>query len=157
MAIRAVGAEGDDDVRLDAAQVLFDRLLRDRRRHGVERTIGIPKYADLTYAQLAGSGTQLRFARLRDDVVRRPLAIAEPPALTPRRRQQVGFDTFRCVLRQRAARPQRFIVGMSQDAHEPWCHRITSFVVTAGPPSSSDARDGDSYAARRGPPGRTGT
>ncbi len=124
MSVRAVGAEGDHHVRPDAAQMIRDCLLRDLGRHRVQRTIRIAKHRDLAHAQLAGRGSQLRFTRAADDFVVRPLvAVAEEAAaLTPRGGQQIRLDTVRCVLRQRAARSQRFIIGMSEDAHEPACH-----------------------------------
>jgi hypothetical protein len=78
--------------------MLCDLSLCDLGGHGVHTAIGIAKYRDLTYAQLAGSGPQFRFARLANDVGTGPLvAIAEPAPLAARGGQQIGLDTFRRV------------------------------------------------------------
>src|SRR5688572_32037131 len=44
MAVGPVGAERDHYLWLDASQLLRDRLLRDRRRHRVDRTIRVAKH-----------------------------------------------------------------------------------------------------------------
>ena len=64
MAVGAFGAERDDDVRLDAAQVSRDLADRFGRVDLVERAVRIAEEADLAETQLPRGRPQLGLARL---------------------------------------------------------------------------------------------
>ena len=44
---------------------------------------------------------------------------AEATSLTARGRDEQDLDALRCVFRERSSDAQRFIIGMSEDGHQP--------------------------------------
>ncbi len=79
----------------------------------------------LADAEFLGRGPKLRFPCGADDLGARPLAaVAEAAALAARGGDEIRLDAFRGVFGQRPARPQRFIVGVGEDAHQSERHRV---------------------------------
>src|SRR5690242_20803114 len=50
--------------------------------------------------------------------------LAESASFAARRGDEVRVDPFGCVPGQRPTRPQRFIVGVGEDAHQFQCHSV---------------------------------
>jgi hypothetical protein len=119
MSIEATGVEGDHNVWPHPPQLRHQRADRLIWSGLVELAIDIVEEADLLEAQRACRQAQLGLAhppqRRRAWVV---VWGAGPAVLAARGRHQIGRDAFGGVSGQDAARPQRFVVGVGQDAHQ---------------------------------------
>ena len=120
MAIRPLGPEGDDDVRLDPAEVSRDLRARFHGVDLVERPVLVIEERNFPQAKLDRGRAQLRLSGLADDGRARRLgAVAVPATLTSRRRDEIRTHAFCRTLRQCSTGTERLVVWMRQDAHQP--------------------------------------
>src|SRR5262249_18644280 len=119
MAVRTVRTECQHNVRFDAADEWHDLPLRLRRIGTVEVSVDVIEKMNLADTQFPASRTQLGLTHFTDPLNRGPHGcISEAAALSSCCCNEIGFDSLFRVSSESPAHPQRFIVGMRQDAHQ---------------------------------------
>ena len=119
MAVGAVRAEGNDDVRLHASKMCAMRH-RFGRVDRVERAVRIAEQPRLRLTPSFARPPSTRpLAPCRRSPAPATRRVSEASALAARRRQQEGRDAFGGIFASVPPGSQRLIVGMRQDAHQP--------------------------------------
>jgi hypothetical protein len=119
MAISSIGSKRRDNMGTDPANVSGDFPLHLSRIGAVQVSIDIVQKVHAANSQFLRRCAQFRFAGFPYYAQFRPhRRIAEPAALTTRRGDEMCIDTLARVFRQSSAHPERFVVGMGEDAHQ---------------------------------------
>ena len=122
--VRAERIERHDHLRPDAPYVAGDLLARLRRIDAIQLAIEIIQQAHVGHTKLTRCGTQLGLARLPDNRGSGRCAfVVKPSALASSRRDDECLDAFARVLREHASRPERLVIRVSEDTHQPKHHR----------------------------------
>ena len=112
-------------LRPDTVQVVHDHPLHAHRIDRVESAVGELEQRRLAHAQLVRRRVKLRLTRRANHFRRRPLdPLEEAAALATRSGEDVGLHAFPGIFGERPARPERFIVGVGEDAHQAKRHRL---------------------------------
>src|SRR3954470_23186989 len=123
MTVRAVGAEGQDDVGTNPSDVSRDASDDVARVRSIELLILVVEQRDLAYAQRRRGGAQLRLSNPAESrwswmaIVARTIA-AVAAAVSAGGGEQKDVHAFRAVFRERAPETQRLVVGMGEYGHQ---------------------------------------
>src|SRR5262245_15718814 len=120
MTVSTVRAKRHNDVRLDVADELRDLPLRLDGIRTVEVSVDVIEKMNLTNPELFPCRSQLGLTHFAHNFKRRFYrGISKAASLSPRSCDEKCFDALFGVPGESPTHPQRFIVGMRENAHQP--------------------------------------
>jgi len=124
MAVAAVGRKRQDHVRPHAEDVAHDGRDRFGRFGAIEILVPIGEHAEVGNAERLAGRAELGLAnfseRVRPGMFRRSERMRDvAPAIAAGRADNRRLHTFARVSREHSAEPQRLVVGMRRDHHQP--------------------------------------
>jgi len=123
MAVRAVLAEGDDDVGPEVPDGVAGRADQNIEVGIPECAVHVVETVDALDAEDRARAPQLLFPHGAEDVARGRARIADLASLAAGGREHHGLRAARGVLRQRSACDEDLIIGMGEDAEDPYARR----------------------------------